>query len=154
VTEAEPARRACIRRRWQRPLGVAAAAGLLLLSGACGDDGAEPAASPVSTPVVTASTTTTGGATPSSTSLVDGAGRSFSAGDDGVTIGLTVGAASELLLSADGPEPILRGDAVELIPIASFTDAGGRQYEIRGRTPGVATVTGQAPAFVLTFVVK
>jgi len=131
---------------------------------ACGDDDATPpelgsaTASESSSTERVPSTTVAATDGPAATattgsSVVDGAGRTFRPSDDGATVRLPIDATAELLLPSAAAAPTVEGDAVSLIALASFTDSGDREYEIRATAPGSARIVGTDPAFVLTFVV-
>jgi hypothetical protein len=67
---------------------------------------------------------------------------------------MPVGSAATLSLAPTEPDPATTGDAVGLIPRASFGPTDDREFEIRAVRRGTAVVRGTGTRFTLTFVVE
>ena len=124
------------------------AVGIVLTAIACGQSGDAPAASPQGPAATTA--TTPAGAAPSGGAPTPGdhgatptsdAGRTITADDDGDVVVLSVGDQVELV-QADplSPDPVVTGDAVELVEFVNVTGSTSREWEIRALAPGTAEV--------------
>jgi len=115
--------------------------GLALLVTGCGAGGSStPASAPGPTETLTRTTVP--------------APRTLTAADDGGHFTLAVGATSAIVLSDPAaPEPVVRGTSVALVPVVNVADSGQREWEVRGVSTGVSTVTGGVFATSVTLTV-
>lgn len=68
---------------------------------------------------------------------------------------MPVGAASELLMrDPTVPDPVVTGDAIELIQVVNVTDSGVRAWELRAVAAGSSTIRGGSPGFIVTVIVQ
>ena len=80
--------------------------------------------------------------------------RTVTPQDDGSTFTMAVGASSELVIhKPNAPDPVVTGDAIDLIPVVNVTDSGMREWELRAVARGSTTIRGSSPDFVVTVVV-
>ncbi len=69
------------------------------------------------------------------------AGRRLRVTDDGATLVLHIGETATLIQDDPlSPDPVVKGDAVELVEMVSIGDTGDRQWEIRAVATGSATI--------------
>jgi hypothetical protein len=129
---------------------VLVAAGMMLAATACaGDDGTAADTTSVAVTDAEASTTAIAPAASrptegSTTSTPSDAGRIVRASDDGVILMLGIGETA-VLIQADpfSPDPVVRGEAVDLVEIVSVAGTGDRRWEIRAVSTGVASLDVQ-----------
>jgi len=69
----------------------------------------------------------------------------ITAADDGKLIRVTPGAQVELHLDDAGWEVEVEGDAILLVPVASFAGTGDTRWEVRLERPGRAVIRASAP---------
>lgn len=129
-------------------------AGLALAATGCGQSG-EPPSSPAPTaitapptgeagPTSPASPPSPGTAAPGDTQtptpdeeVGTDAGRTLTAADDGAVVVLRVGEEASLVQQdPQSPDPVVTGDAVEVVEVVNIQASGQRQWALRAVTPG------------------
>ncbi len=122
------------------------AAGLMLAATGCTG-----ASSTTVAPEPTSTVTPTDGSAGTATTDTDGtdrpqvpesdAGRRLRVTDDGATLVLHIGETVTLIQDDPlSPDPVVKGEAVELVEMVSIGDTGDRQWEIRAVATGSATI--------------
>ncbi len=80
--------------------------------------------------------------------------RTVTPEDDGSSFTMSVGASSGLVIrDPNAADPVVTGEAIELIAVVNVTDSGIREWELRAVAPGSATIRGTSPEFELTITV-
>jgi hypothetical protein len=83
------------------------------------------------------------------------AGTRLTVDDDGAALLLHLGESADLVLAAPvDEEPVVAGDAVELVPVLTFAESPFVEWELRARRPGTATVRSARPPLTMTVVVE
>lgn len=82
-------------------------------------------------------------------------GRRLRVGDDGATIRLNVGETAILIQDDPGsPDPVVKGDALELVEMLNIDATDDRQWEIRAVKAGSATIEAVDGEAVFTITVR
>lgn len=136
-------------RRWW----LLAALSLALVAGCGAGEPPPPASSPAgsTTPTPTGPPTSSPGTASGTPST---APRRLTPADDGSTVTLEVGATVALVvddLAAD--DPMVSGEAVQLVQVVNVVDSGVREWEVRGEKPGTSTIRSGSPRYAITVVV-